>query len=128
MPRLTIACPAALIPDANQLAAALGTSMDDATTFGEPIWQDARSNLYAAASLDVSEEWLAFAQQPVVRPAWDTDEQIDMVAAARAQAVLVILIEPAPATTTTITALIWPSGPEALELMGIVPVPTDMSD
>lgn len=123
MPRITIACPAALTSDANQLAAALGQSMADAETYGPPGWQDNTGNLYAAASLDVSEAWLEAAQQPLARPAWDTEEQIDMTAAARAQAAVVLLSEPAPATPDALTALVWPNGLEALALMGVAPIP-----
>ena len=120
--RITIACPVAMMDDANQLAAALGFSMADAETFRGNGWQDSVGNLYAAASGEVSEAWLTIAQEPLTRPAWDTDDQIDMVAAERAQAVAVVLVEPALATNTNLTVFEWPSGPEALALMGIVPV------
>ena len=122
MPRITLACPEPLIPDANQLAAALGFSMADALTFRGNGWQDSVGNLYAAASGEVSEAWLTIAQEPLTRPAWDTDDQIDMDAAARAQAAVALLAEPAPATPSALTVLPWPSGPEALALMGLVAV------
>jgi hypothetical protein len=122
MPRITMACPAANVADANQLAACLGFSMADAETYGPPNWQAAGGARYSCASLDVSEDWLTQAQQPLVRPAWDVDEQIDMVAAARAQATVVLLTEPAPATLTALTALVWPDGPAALAAMGLVVV------
>jgi hypothetical protein len=120
MPRITIACPEALIPDANQLAAALGQSMADAETFNSVGWQDATSNLFSAASVAVSDSWIVKAQEPLVRPEWDTAEEIDMVAASRAQAVLVFVTEPTPATIDQITAMIWDDGLQALDMMGLV--------
>ena len=94
--------------------------MADAMTFAGNGWQDANANRYSAASTEVSDAWLAASEEPVTRPAWDVDDQIDMEAAARAQAVTVILAEPAPATPNQITLLVYDSGPEALALMGIV--------
>lgn len=130
MPRLTIACPVALIDDANQLAAALGESMGDAQTFRGDGWQDAGGNRYAAASGEVSEAWLATVQDTLTRPAWDVDEQIDMDAAARAQAAMVFWTAadetPAPlASPAALTALAGPDGPNALAMMGLSAVQVD---
>lgn len=123
MPRITLACPEALIPDANQLAAALGQSMADAETFNSVGWQDADGNLFSAASVVVSDSWIVKAQEPLVRPEWDTAEEIDMVAASRAQAVFVFVTEPTLATIDQITAMIWDDGLQALDMMGLVAVP-----
>lgn len=120
--RITIACPVALMDDANQLAAVIGESMADAQTFQGDGWQDGEGNRYSSASAEVFDAWLTVADEPLTRPAWDTDNQIDMVAAERAQAAVVVLIEPELATNTNITLLEWPSATEALALMGIVPV------
>ena len=60
--RLTIACPEALRDDANQLAMVLGYGPSDALTYGELNWQDAGGNLYACASLPVSDTFTTAAQ------------------------------------------------------------------
>lgn len=122
MPRITVACPAALVSEANQLAAALGESMADAETFSFAGWQDDSGNLFSAASVIVSDSWITKAQEPLTRPEWDTSEEIDMGAASSAQAVLVFVSEPTPATTNQITAMIWDDGVGALVMMGITPV------
>jgi len=124
MTRLTLACPVDLCDDANQLAAARGLSMADATTFGPPAWQDSAGNLFSCASLEVSEEWLAETQQPLVRPAWDVDEQIDLAAAARAQARIVLWQAgdegPVPlAGLGALTAVAGIEGVAAVEAMGL---------
>ena len=72
--RLTIACPEALRDDANQIAMVLGFGPDDALTYGGLNWQDADGNLYAVASLPVSDAFTTTAQSPLQRPAWDTDK------------------------------------------------------
>jgi len=124
MPRITIACPDAMRGDANALGAVLGLGPHDATTYGTPIWQDAEGRLYSCASLEVSEEWLAETQQPLVRPAWDVDEQIDMDAAARAQALIVLWQAgdegPVPlASLGALTAVAGIEGVAAVEAMGL---------
>ena len=95
--RLTIACPDALRDDANNLAMVLGYGPDDALTYGGLNWQDAGGNLYACASLTVSDTFTTTAQSGLQRPAWDTDNIIDMDAARRAQAALVFSLTPVTA-------------------------------
>ena len=80
---ITIACPEAMIPDANQLALCLGYGPDDDKTFGLPLWQDAQGNRYSIASGLVGENFQQTATSPLVEPAWGCD----MDAARRAQAV-----------------------------------------
>ena len=60
--RLTIACTDALRSDANNLAMVLGYGPADAETYGTPNWQDADGNLYACASLVVSDAFTTAAQ------------------------------------------------------------------
>lgn len=127
MPRITMACPAANVADANQLAACLGFSMADAETYGPLNWQTADGARYSCASLGVAEEWLAKAQQPLVRPAWDVDEQIDMVAAARAQAIVLIwtagsVTPPPSAGPGALVTIVGLEGLDAVALMGLTPV------
>jgi hypothetical protein len=117
--RITVASPEALIDDANQLAMCLAYGPADGQTYVGLNWKDADDNLYAATSFEARDEWIAFAQAPLTRPAWDTEEIIDMVAAARAQAVLVFSTEPVTADATHLTAMGGPNGPEALAAMGL---------
>ena len=60
--RITIACPDALRDDANQLAMVLGYGRGDAQTYVDLNWQDADGNLYACASLPVSDTFTSAAQ------------------------------------------------------------------
>ena len=84
MIRATIACPEALIGDANQLASCLGLGPEDAQTYGAPVWQDAAGNRYAVASAQVSRSFPAAAASPLTPPPWGAD----MAAASRAQGLI----------------------------------------
>lgn len=120
--RITCSCPDALVSDGNQLAMALGFSEADGETYRGLNWQDAQGNLYAAASFEARDEWIAFAQAPLVRPEWDVNEVIDMVAAAQAQAALVFSLEPIAADPAKLTAIGGMEGPDAMVAMGLMPV------
>ena len=117
--RITVACPEALISDANNLAMVLAFSEADALTYRGLNWQDAQGNLYAAASFEARDEWIIGAQSPLVRPAWDTDQAISMAAAQRAQAALVFAQEATTAMPDKLTAIAGPDGPAALAMMGL---------
>ena len=123
--RITVSCPQALIPQGNQLAMCLAFSEADSRTYGLPNWQDTGGNTYAAASFLARPEWITAAQSPLVRPDWDTEEIIDMDAAAEAQAALVYSTEAIAASPNAITAIGGMEGIEALAAMGLVPVPDD---
>ena len=125
--RITCSCPAALVSDGNQLAMALGFSEADGQTYNGLNWQDAQGNLYAAASFEAREEWIAFAQAPLVRPAWDVNEVIDMVAAERAQAALVFSTEVVLASPAALTVIGGLDGIAALVAMGLTVKETDNS-
>ncbi len=122
MTRITAAAPEALVYECNQLAMVLAFSVADGLTYTGLNWSDGDGNLYAAASWEASDAWVEGASQPLVRPAWDVDEVIDMDAANRAQAALVFSTDPVPATPTHLTALSGPDAVAALGLMGLVPV------
>jgi len=92
--RLTIACPEALRDDANNLAMVLGYGPSDAETYGSLNWLDTAGNLYACASLIVSDTFTTTAQSGLQRPSWDVDNIIEMDAARRAQAALVFSLTP----------------------------------
>ena len=120
--RLTITCPASLIPDANHLAMVLGYGPADAGTYGALGWQDAGGNLYTAASLEVSPVFVGAATRPLVRPEWDVDNTVNMAAAGRAQARVVIWqdgeADPV-AAPGVILAMFHPDPLAVLELSGV---------
>jgi hypothetical protein len=121
MTRITAAAPEALVYECNQLAMCLAYSVADGLTYTGLNWQDSGGNLYAAASWEASDAWVESASQPLVRPAWDVDEFIDMDAAEAAQAALVFSLEPVPAMPDKLTALSGPDAVAALGLMGLTP-------
>ena len=83
--RLTIACPEAMIADANQFARCTGYGPDDDKTFGTATWQDTGGNLYSVSSgLVVAESYQTNALGPLTEPEWGCD----LAAAQRAQAVV----------------------------------------
>jgi len=61
----TIAAPAARIPDANQLALALGESSADDRTFNIASYKDASGNLYAVCSTVAKPVFAELAGQPL---------------------------------------------------------------
>ena len=120
--RLTIACPDALRDDANQLAMVLGYGPADAATYGALNWQDDDGNLYAVASLPVSDAFTTTAQSGLQRPTWDTDNHVNMAAANRAHAALVFSLEPVLALPDQLTACAGNSGLATLDAMGLTQV------
>jgi len=117
--RITIACPEALRDDANQLAMVLGYRPDDAKTYVGLNWQDAGGNLYACASLIVSDAFTTAAQSGLQRPAWDTDSHVNMAAADRAQAALVFSLTPVTAIPDKLTACVGDDALATLAAMGL---------
>jgi len=124
--RLTIACPEALRDDANNLAMVLGYGPDDAETYGELNWQDAGGNLYACASLLVSDTFTTAAQVALQRPSWDTDSHVNMDAARRAQAALVFSLTPVTAMPDKLTACAGDDALAVLAAMGLTQVEVDI--
>jgi len=120
--RLTIACPEALRDDANNLAMVLGYRPDDAETYVGLNWQDAGGNLYACASLTVSDTFTTAAQSGLQRPAWDTDNHVNMDAARRAQAALVFSLTPVTAMPDKLTACAGDDALVVLAAMGLTQV------
>ena len=90
---VTIAVPAPLISDANQLALCLGESASDDQTFTAANWQDAGGNLYAVCSTVAKPVFVELASQPLQAPEHAPDADLD--AASRAQALLSINDKPA---------------------------------
>ena len=124
--RLTITCPDALRDDANNLAMVLGYGPDDALTYGGLNWQDAGGNLYACASLTVSDTFTTTAQSGLQRPSWDVDNIIDMDAARRAQAALVFSMTPVTAMPDKLTACAGDDALATLAAMGLTQVEVDV--
>ena len=125
MMRVTAAAPEAIVSDANQLAMCLAFSEADGETYTGLNWTDTNGNLFAAASWEARDEWVQAATQPLVRPAWDVDEIIDMDAATRAQAALAFALEPVLAVPGALTAIGEMDGVEALQAMGLTAVQPD---
>jgi hypothetical protein len=124
--RLTIACPEALRDDANQIAMVLGYGPDDAETYGSLNWQDADGNLYAVASLPVSDTFTTTAQTALQRPLWDTDSHVNMAGANRAQAALVFSLTPVTAMPDKLTACAGDDALAVLAAMGLTQVEVEV--
>lgn len=110
--RVTIACPEALIGDANQFALCLGRGPEDAHTYGDPCWQDEFGNRYAVASAVEEDGFAADASSPLADPPWGAD----MTAAARAQALIQI---GAPAAPDRLACIIGDDAGAALLVLGV---------
>jgi hypothetical protein len=128
---LTISVPATHVANANYFAMALGYSIADGQTYSAPTWQDTAGNLYSAASLAVPGGFAQAATTPLQRPAWDSEEAIDMAAASRAQALVVLWLDGSETTapqanTNSITAIGGMSGLDALAAMGLARVPQEV--
>jgi len=124
--RLTIACPDALRDDANQLAMVLGYGPDDVQTYVALNWQDVDGNLYAVASLPVSDTFTTAAQVALQRPAWDTDSAISMAGANRAQAALVFSLEAVEVAPDKLTACAGDDALATLAAMGLTQVEVEI--
>jgi len=124
--RLTIACPDAVRDDANNLAMVLGYRPDDAETYVGLNWQDAGGNLYACASLIVSDAFTTAAQSGLQRPSWDTDSHVNMDAARRVQAALVFSLTPVTAMPNKLTACAGDDALAVLAAMGLTHAVVDV--
>ena len=123
--RLTIACPDALRADGNHFAMVLGYGPSDAETYVALNWHDVDGNLYACASLPVSDAFTTTAQSGLQRPAWDTDSHVNMDAARRAQAALVFSLTPVTAMPDKLTACVGDDALATLAAMGLTQVEVD---
>ena len=129
--RTTIATPAAHMPDANQLALALGESAADDQTFAAPRYQDASGNLYAIASTVAKPIFAQNAGRPLKAPDFAPDA--DLEAATRAQAILDIedrlndtpAVAAAPDRIAVILDHRLASAQEHISSLGLESVPTE---
>jgi len=120
----TIAAPAAHMPDANQLALALGESSADDRTFTTATWQDADGNLYAVCSTVAKPIFAQIAGQPLQAP--DHAPDMDLAAATRAQALL--QINGGIATPDVIAVILGDrleSAQDHIAALGLTPIPQD---
>lgn len=115
---VTIACPEAMIPQANQLARCIGEGPADDKTFALALWQDAEGNRYAVASGPASETFPETATSPLVAPSWGCD----LALASVAQAAIRI---GAVADPAHIAAVIGDDPHAAIAAMGLEPVQSD---
>lgn len=119
MIRITAAASETILAAANQYAMVIGLSEAEEDTYIGLNWQDAQGNLYAATSFLVRPEWLQAAQAPLVRPAWDTGNVIDMALAVTGQAALRFSLSPIVASPSQITAIGGMDSLDAMAAMGL---------
>ena len=120
--KVTIAAPIALIPEANQLALALGESHADDQTFNASTYQDAQGNLYAVCSTVAKPIFAQMAGQPLQAP--DHAPDVDLAAATRAQALL--QINKGIATPYVIAVILGDrleSAQDHIAALGLTPIP-----
>ena len=123
--KATIATPITHIPDANQLALALGESAKDDQTFTAASYQDADGNLYALCSTVAKPIFAELAGQPLQAPDHATD--MDLAAATRAQAML--QINNATATPDVIAVILGDrleSAQDHIQMLGLTRVEQDL--
>ena len=127
MTTLTIACPAQHIEKANHYAMCKGTSISDGLTYRNPRYE--RDGVqYSVTSVQL-EHFAIDPYEPCVRPEWDSDEVINLVAANETLTLLDVFpydpetpVIPDPNKLTVIT------GPEplvALKHMGLTLIETE---
>ena len=122
--RATIAAPAAHMPDANQLALALGESHADDRTFTSASYQDADGNLYAVCSTVAKPVFAQLAVQPL--QAAEHAPDMDVEAATRAQALLQINNGTArPDVIAVILGDRKESSQDHIKALGLTPIPQD---
>jgi hypothetical protein len=114
----------------NHMAACLGESIHDLNTYGRVLRQDADGVQYAICSTVATNAILFKSAGAAVRPAFDTDELIDLDKANAGLAALVIYPQgdvTGIAAPTQITAYLNVEPHEALALMGLVEIENDVT-
>ena len=127
---ITSACPVSMLDEGNHMAACLGESMHDLETYGRVLRQDADGNQYAVCSTVATNAILFKSAGAAVRPAYDTDNQIDLDKANAGLSNLVIYPQgelTGPATPAQITAYLNVDPTTAIALMGLVEIDTDIT-
>lgn len=85
---ILIVCPESLADDLNHLSACLGLSMSDMAYFGEPNYTDGVNN-YCVRNTVSTDALLVALQSELVRPGFDSEEQIDLARANSAKSKLI---------------------------------------
>ena len=114
--RYTVAVPQQHQDKANQLAMALGLSLNDGRTYSELKYEDSKGNLYSVASFIASQTLADKVSQALERPLWDENEYIDMVQAEQAKSLLAF---DTVANTGGISVRTGDDGLTAIDLMGL---------
>ena len=114
--RYTVAVPEQHIDKANQLAMALGLSVNDKNTYVDLKYADVDGNLYAVASFIASSATASKTDAPLERPAWDVEnEDINMELAEHAKALVALDV----ASVNTISFNNNDDGLVAVEQLGL---------
>ena len=114
--RYTVAVPEQHLTKANELAMALGLSVNDKNTYVDLKYTDVDGNLYAVASFIASSATASKVDAPLERPAWDAEnEDIDMQLAEHAKALIAIDV----ASLNTISFNNDDEGLVAIEQLGL---------
>ena len=124
MTPITIACAADILTDGGHLAACIGAGPKEAETFVDaPTYPDAQGNTYAVPSGLVSDDFLARAMAPLVRPGWDSEPYaVNMTGANRARVVLDVWLGEGPVPQVQpgrIVAVVGLDPAAAREAMGL---------
>lgn len=128
---ITSACPVSLIDEGNHMAACLGESIHDLQTYGRVLRQDADGNKYAICSTVATNAILFKSAGAATRPAYDTDNAIDLDKANAGLSALVIYPQgetTGPATPAQITAYLNVDPHEAIALMGLTEISEDTNN
>jgi len=123
--QITTACPVSMLDEGNHMAACLGESIHDLNTYGRVLRQDSNGVQYAICSTSATNAILAKSAGAAVRPAYDTDNAIDLDKANAGLQALVIYPQgeiTGPAEPDKIVAYLNVEPHEALALMGLVEI------
>ena len=114
--RYTVAVPEQHQEKANELAMALGLSVNDKNTYSDLKYVDIDGNLYAVASFIASSATVDKVDAPLERPVWDVEnEDIDMQLAEHAKALVALDV----ASVNTISFNTNDSALVAIEQLGL---------
>jgi len=114
--RYTVAVPEQHLAKANQLAMALGLSVNDKNTYTDLKYTDVDGNLYSVASFIASSATVDKVDAPLERPAWDVEnEDIDMELAEHAKTLVALDV----ASVNTISFNNNDDGLVAVEQLGL---------
>ncbi len=127
---ITTACPVSMLDIGNHMAACLGESIHDLNTYGRVLRQDSNGVQYAICSTVATNAILFKSAGAAVRPAYDTDNLIDLDKANAGLQALVIYPQgelTGPADPTKIVAYLNVEPNEALALMGLIEIENDVT-